>query len=108
VIVIVYAPSPVYRGHTLAAPAGTVPKSCVAPPGPVTDAARRCGKMGPMSLRVTTWFYRKLGSLYPAAFLTVELQSALVVTAATVGLFTFYYDADGDQFLHALLTHHRR
>jgi adenylate cyclase len=88
--VIVYVPSPVHRGHTLAATA-------------TSAAARRCGKMGAMSLRVTTWFYRKLGSLYPAAFLTVELQSALVVTAATVGLFTFYYDADGDQFLHALL-----
>jgi len=56
-----------------------------------------------VSLRVLTWFYRKLGSLYPAVFLTVELQSALVVTAGTVGLFTFYYDADGDEFLRVLL-----
>jgi adenylate cyclase len=56
-----------------------------------------------MSLRVMSWFYRKLGSLYPAAFLTVELQSALIVTAATVGLFTFYYDADGTELLQVLL-----
>jgi class 3 adenylate cyclase len=56
-----------------------------------------------MSLRVMTWFYRKLGSLYPAAFLTVELQSALLVTAGTVGLATFYYDADGEQFLQVMV-----
>ena len=56
-----------------------------------------------MSPRVMTWFYRKLGSVYPAAFLTVELQSALVVTAGTVGLFTFYYDSDADEFLTVLL-----
>jgi len=56
-----------------------------------------------MVLRMLTWFYRKLGSFYPAAFLLVELQSALVVTAATVGLFTFYYDAEGDQFLKVLI-----
>ena len=56
-----------------------------------------------MSLRIMTWFYSKLGSFYPAAFLTFELQSALLVTAATVGLFTFYYDADGDQFLTLLV-----
>ena len=56
-----------------------------------------------MSLGVMTWFYRKLGTFYPAAFLTVELQSALVVTAATVGLFSFYYEADADQFLRVLV-----
>jgi adenylate cyclase len=56
-----------------------------------------------MSLRLISWFYRKLGSFYPAAFLTIELQSALVVTAATVGLFTFYYDADSDQFFKILV-----
>lgn len=55
-----------------------------------------------MSLRVMSWFYRKLGSFYPAAFLTVELQSALLVTAATVGLFTFYYDSDGAELLQVL------
>jgi len=50
-----------------------------------------------------TWFYRRLGSLYPAAFLTVELLSALLVTAGTVGLATFYYDADGGQFLKVMV-----
>ena len=29
----------------------------------------------------------------PTVFLTVELQSAFVITAATLGLFSFYYDA---------------
>jgi adenylate cyclase len=56
-----------------------------------------------MSLRVMTWFYRKLGRFYPAAFLTVELHSALVVTAGAVGLSTFYYDASGDQFLTVMI-----
>jgi adenylate cyclase len=56
-----------------------------------------------MSLRAMTWFYRKLGTFYPAAFLTVELQSALLITAATVGMFTFYYDADTDQFLRVMV-----
>src|SRR5919106_3041090 len=55
-----------------------------------------------MSLRILTWLYRKLGSFYPAAFLTVELQSAFPVTAVTVGLFSFYYNADTDQFLRVL------
>jgi adenylate cyclase len=56
-----------------------------------------------MSLPALTWFYRKLGRHYPAAFITVELQSALLVTAGTVGLFTFYYDADGEEFLRVML-----
>jgi class 3 adenylate cyclase len=56
-----------------------------------------------MSLRMLSWFYRKLRSFYPAAFITIELQSALAVTAGTVGLFTFYYDADADQFFQVLV-----
>lgn len=55
-----------------------------------------------MSLRILTWLYRKLGSFYPAAFMTVELQSAFVVTAATVALISLYYDASTDEFFQAL------
>ncbi len=55
-----------------------------------------------MSLRVLTWLYRKLGSFYPAAFLTVELQSALVVTAGTLVLLSFYYDGTKEQYLTVL------
>ena len=56
-----------------------------------------------MSPRVLTWFYRKLGRFYPAVFLTVELQSALVVTAGTVGLFSFYYEAGAERFFQVLV-----
>ena len=56
-----------------------------------------------MSLRILTWLYRKLGSFYPAAFMTVELQSAFVVTAATVALISLYYDASTEEFLQALV-----
>ena len=47
--------------------------------------------------------YGRLGARYPAAFIIAELQSALVVTAATAGLITFYYDGDVDQFLAVVL-----
>lgn len=56
-----------------------------------------------MSPRVLTWFYRRLGTFYPVAFLTVELQSALVVTAGTVGLFSFYYEAGAERFFQVLV-----
>lgn len=48
------------------------------------------------------WFYRRLGSRYPAAFITAELQSAYLITAGTVALFSFYYDAIADQYLPIL------
>lgn len=46
-----------------------------------------------MSARFLQWAYGKLGRHYPAAFLTAELQSAFIIMAATLGLFSFYYDA---------------
>jgi class 3 adenylate cyclase len=50
-----------------------------------------------------TWFYRKLGRNYPAGFLTAELVTApFIITAATLGLFTFYYDASLHEFLGVL------
>ena len=36
---------------------------------------------------------------YPYVFLTVELQSAFVITAATLGLFSFYYNASTGDYL---------
>jgi adenylate cyclase len=56
-----------------------------------------------MSLSLLNWLYRKLGSFYPAAFLTAELQSAFTITLATIGLFTFYYDGSTEDFLHVLI-----
>src|SRR5438045_3557942 len=44
-------------------------------------------------LRLLTWFYRKLGPRYPGLFLTLELQTAFIIAAATLGLLSFYYNA---------------
>jgi len=55
-----------------------------------------------MSVRLWTWFYRKLGSAYPKVFVTVELHSALIIAAATVALFSLYYDLETDQLLEVL------
>ena len=50
-------------------------------------------------LRILTWFYRKLGKRYPAAFLTLGLTTApFIITAGTIGLFSFYYDAPAGEF----------
>ena len=55
-----------------------------------------------MSVPVFARFYRRLGRLYPLVFLTVELQSAFVITAATLGLFSFYYDASFTDYIEIL------
>jgi adenylate cyclase len=52
-----------------------------------------------MALGALTWFYRRLGKWYPAAFLTAELQTAFLVTAGTLALFTFYWDIPEGDFL---------
>jgi adenylate cyclase len=49
-----------------------------------------------------TWLYRKLGRRYPGVFITLELQSAFVVAAGAVALFSFYYDVSKDDFLKVL------
>jgi adenylate cyclase len=54
-------------------------------------------KMGPLF-----WLYRRLGSFYPAAFVTLTLQSAFIVTVGAVALYTFYYDAERSDFLRIL------
>jgi class 3 adenylate cyclase len=55
-----------------------------------------------MALGALTWLYRKLGSFYPAFYLTLELQSAFLVTGGTLALFTFYWDMPRDDFLPIL------
>ncbi len=49
--------------------------------------------------RPIAWAYRKFGHRYPAAFLTVELQTAFLVVAATLGIFSLYYESVADEFL---------
>jgi class 3 adenylate cyclase len=52
-----------------------------------------------MALPALSRLYRRLGRSYPYVFLTIELQSAFVITAATLGLFTFYYDASAGDYV---------
>src|SRR5262245_20548802 len=49
-----------------------------------------------------TWMYRKLGRRYPAVFITLELQSAYLVAAGSVALFSFYYNVSKADFLEIL------
>ena len=56
-----------------------------------------------MALSVLARLYRRLGRLYPPVFLTIELQSAFVIAAATLGLFSFYYDASFSDYLEILV-----
>ena len=49
-----------------------------------------------------TWLYRKLGRHYPTVFITAELQSAFLVAAGAVALFSFYYSVSSDDFLTLL------
>jgi len=51
-------------------------------------------RMAPILAR----FYRRFGRSYPYVFLTVELQSAYVITAATLGLFSFYYNGSTSEY----------
>src|SRR3954454_3464075 len=52
-----------------------------------------------MALPALSRLYRRLGRHYPYAFLTIELQSAFAVTAATLALFSFYYNASTADYL---------
>jgi len=51
-----------------------------------------------MALPALSRLYRRLGRSYPYVFLTIELQSAFVITAATLGLFTFYYHSSAEDY----------
>ncbi len=52
-----------------------------------------------MALGALTWLYRKLGAHYPAFFLALELQTAFLITAGTLVLFTFYWEMSSEEFL---------
>jgi adenylate cyclase len=51
-----------------------------------------------MVQRILAWLYRRLGYLYPSTFIVAELQSAWVISIATLGLFSLYYDAPFEEF----------
>jgi adenylate cyclase len=55
-----------------------------------------------MALPIWTMLYERLGRRYPAFFLTLELQSAFLITAGTLALFTFFYDAPTSEYLKTL------
>src|SRR3954470_8628538 len=55
-----------------------------------------------MALPLWTMLYRRLGGRYPAFFITLELLSAFIITAATLALFTFFYDAATEDYLKTL------
>jgi class 3 adenylate cyclase len=48
--------------------------------------------------RFLAWLYRRLGRRYPLVFIVAELQSAWVISLATLGLFSLYYDAPFEEF----------
>ena len=52
-----------------------------------------------MALGALAWLYRRLGGRYPALFLTLELQTAFLITAGTLALFTFYWEMSQEEFL---------
>lgn len=49
------------------------------------------------------FFYRRLGGWYPLAFVAIELQSALLIVAGTLALFTFYFDGTAQEYLTVLV-----
>jgi adenylate cyclase len=53
--------------------------------------------------RFLTWAYRRLGRLYPAVYIIVELQSAWGITVGTLGIFAFYYESSTADFVRLLL-----
>jgi adenylate cyclase len=50
-----------------------------------------------------TFLYRKLGPHYPTTFITLELQTAFIVAAGAVALFSSYYEVSGSEFLTVLV-----
>jgi adenylate cyclase len=56
-----------------------------------------------MALPALSRLYRRLGRHYPYVFLTIELQSAFAVTAATLALFSFYYNASTGDYLRIVV-----
>jgi adenylate cyclase len=56
-----------------------------------------------MALTVFNRLYRRLGRSYPVVFLILEMQSAFLITAGTLGLFSFYYNASAHDYLKILV-----
>jgi adenylate cyclase len=56
-----------------------------------------------MPLFPSHWLYRRAGKHYPAVFFLLQLSVGLLVTAATLWLITFYYDASTREFFDLLL-----
>ena len=56
-----------------------------------------------MALPVFARFYRRLGRFYPPVFMTVEMLSAFVIAGATLGLFSFYYNASTGDYMKILV-----
>jgi adenylate cyclase len=56
-----------------------------------------------MAVAVLTRLYRRLGRLYPPVFLAIELSSAFVIAGATLGLFSFYYNASTGDYMQVLV-----
>jgi hypothetical protein len=55
--------------------------------------------------RVFTWWYRRLGKRYPAAFMAVELRTAWFITVGLLALLNLYYDLPhGDLLLVLAIT----
>jgi adenylate cyclase len=53
-------------------------------------------------MRPLTFLYRKAGKYYPGLFITLELQTAFIVGAGAVALFSFYYEVSKADFLTVL------
>ena len=56
-----------------------------------------------MAVTVLTRLYRRLGRFYPPVFLAILLLSAFVIAAATLGLFSFYYNASTGDYMRILV-----
>jgi adenylate cyclase len=56
-----------------------------------------------VALTVFNRLYRRLGRSYPVVFLTLEMQSAFLIAAGTLGLFSFYYNASAHDYLKILV-----
>ena len=55
-----------------------------------------------MVVGAMSFFYKRLGARYPLAFMAVELQTALLIVAGTLALFTFYIDGSTHEYLTVL------
>ena len=56
-----------------------------------------------MPLFPSHWLYRRAGKHYPAVFFLLQLSVGLLVTAGTLWLITFYYEASAREFFDLLL-----